>query len=530
MKNYLILIFAISLISVWPFLKKGYFKSHDGEWMVIRFTAFHQSLADGQFPVRFTKRLNSNYGYPVFNFLYPGPFYMAEIPKLLGLSYVNSIKAVFIFSSIGSSLLMFWALSKKYSFQASFAGSITYLFAPYRFVDMYVRGSLGESTAFLAPPLILAVIFALNRGKTNLLLFLPFAVSFLILAHNVSAIIFLPFLMFYAYTILSRSRFISFLKFSTLGVALSSFFAIPALADLGLVRLSQIKVADTLNYLVPISKLIYSQHGFGSNPNDTAGLSVQIGIVSLLSLSVGVAALILKKKMDTSTKYTLITLLITILLMTRHSSFLWANIPFIDIIQFPWRLLSLIVLLSSILVAQTLDATKSYWISTIMVVISIVTTIQYIQPSEWTSYDDSYYSTNEDTTTVKDEYLPLWVQKRPTSRANTASVQNSDLSFDSEEINNQGYNAILNASQNTRLTINTIYFPGFYAKIDGKRTNIEYTANTGGLMNIQLPKGRHEVIIKYSKSPIHLASEIISIIALLLTGVLFFRKWQKQNF
>src|SRR3989344_5693776 len=124
----MITLIILSLVACWSFFKKGYFESHDGEWMAIRFTAFHQALSSGQFPVRFTDRLNNNYGYPVFNFLYPLPFYIAEVSKLAGA-----------------------------------AGAITYLFIPYRFVDLYVRGSLGESVAFAFVPLILGSIFKIQK-------------------------------------------------------------------------------------------------------------------------------------------------------------------------------------------------------------------------------------------------------------------------------------------------------------------------------------------------------------------------------
>src|SRR4030042_3821200 len=128
-KLFIILIFT-SLIAVWPFLKKGFFQSHDGEWMVIRFTAFHQTLASGQFPVRFVARLNNNYGYPVMNFLYPLPFYFAEVPKVLGFGFVDSIKIIFVISTIASVGAMYWALSQLFNKQASLAGAIVYLFIP----------------------------------------------------------------------------------------------------------------------------------------------------------------------------------------------------------------------------------------------------------------------------------------------------------------------------------------------------------------------------------------------------------------
>ncbi|MBI5019227.1 hypothetical protein HZB58_03065 [Candidatus Gottesmanbacteria bacterium] len=67
-----VLLIGIALFAVlYPLMRPGFFVSDDGEWMIIRLSAFYQSLADGQFPVRYLGRLNNSYGYPVANFLYP---------------------------------------------------------------------------------------------------------------------------------------------------------------------------------------------------------------------------------------------------------------------------------------------------------------------------------------------------------------------------------------------------------------------------------------------------------------------------
>src|SRR3990167_7669305 len=101
MKKYFILIIFLSLMALWPFFKKGYFETHDGGWIIIRFSAFHQTLTAGQFPARFVDRLNNNYGYPVFNFLYPLPFYLAEVPRILGFGFVESIKIITVLATLG---------------------------------------------------------------------------------------------------------------------------------------------------------------------------------------------------------------------------------------------------------------------------------------------------------------------------------------------------------------------------------------------------------------------------------------------
>src|SRR3989344_5251065 len=190
----MITLIILSLVACWSFFKKGYFESHDGEWMAIRFSAFHQALSSGQFPVRFVDRLNNNYGYPVLNFLYPLPFYLSELPKALGFGFVDSVKITFILSTVLSVVAMFWALSQYFSKYASIAGAIIYLFIPYRFVDLYVRGSLGENVAFAVAPLVLGSIFKISKGQKIFLPFLAICVGLLIISHNVIAVLFLPLL------------------------------------------------------------------------------------------------------------------------------------------------------------------------------------------------------------------------------------------------------------------------------------------------------------------------------------------------
>ncbi len=48
-----------------------------------------------QFPPRFVPDLSFAFGYPLFNFVYPLPFYIGEIFHLIGFSLVDSVKIVF---------------------------------------------------------------------------------------------------------------------------------------------------------------------------------------------------------------------------------------------------------------------------------------------------------------------------------------------------------------------------------------------------------------------------------------------------
>ncbi len=529
MTRYYVIIFLLSLFSVWPFFNDGYFKSHDGEWMLIRFTAFHQSLSEGHSPVRITKRLNNNYGYPVLNFLYPGPFYLAEIPKVLGLSFIASIKLIFVTTTIGSALLMFWALSKKFTALASFIGSMVYLFAPYRFVDIYARGSLGENTAFFTAPIILGSIFAISKGSKIFFPILSLSVAFLLISHNVVAVLFLPIFTVICAIHLPRRDFFRAVIYIALGCVASAFFTIPALLDLRYVRLSEIQIADATEHLVSISKLIFPSWGYGANPNSVGGISTQLGIVPIISLLAGAYISIRGKKRDPIILFLILVFLTAIFLMLNISKAAWETLPLIDTIQFPWRLLSITVLVSAILSAFVVEHLKGLRIVVFFVILSMASTVMYAKPVGFNYQPDSYYSTNEDTTTVKNEYLPIWVQKIPEKRADTLTAKNANINILGENLHALTYKATLEAKDNTQLIYNMVYYPGFKAILDSQNTDISYD-NPGGLISIKLPKGVHEVIIYYGKTTVHLVSELISILALTLTLILIYKQWRKQNF
>lgn len=523
MKKWLLLVLLTSLIAIWPYFKSGYFESHDGEWMVIRFTAFHQTLRAGQIPVRFVDRLNQNYGYPVSNFLYPAPFYFAEVPKILGFGFVNSIKIIFALSVLVSAVAMFWALSQVFKFPQSAAGAIIYVFTPYRLLDLYVRGSLGESVAFAITPLILGCIFKISKGHKGFLPLLSLSEALLILSHNVMALIFSPFLLIMALLVIKARLQIIF--FFALGLLISAFFSIPALYDLRYVYLSQIHVSSVRDHLVNFWDLIIPSWGYGPTPTVSGGLSTQIGVVPLLIIVIAaIASFRIRQKLII---FQLTAFLIVFLLMTKPSLPFWQNLPFSDLIQFPWRLLSLIVFIVAYLTAYLASNSKKKNLTiSVLIIASVFLTIPYTKPRLFVNRGDDFYATNEDSTTVRDEYLPLWVKEKPSLRSYEKIQPSPSYDILSQVSRPSRYQAIIESKATTQVFVNTIYFPGWQVTIDEVKSPIEYN-NKYGLITFQLPEGKHEVIINYTRSPVHLTSEIISLFGIIIGG-LFILKWRKH--
>lgn len=531
MKKYFFLLTIISLIAIWPFFKNGFYKSHDGEWMIIRFTAFHQTLRAGNIPVRFTDRLNNNYGYPVLNFLYPLPFYLSEIPKILGFNFVESIKVIFVTSTVFSALAMFWALSRKYTIEASLAGGILYLFIPYRFVDIYVRGSIGESLSFAIIPLILGSLFCIAKSKKIYYPLLSFFTALLIMSHNVIAVLFLPIFLVLAYLLIKKDFWQILTSFS-LGILSSAFFWLPALYDLQYVRLSQISVSNIGDHLIPFSRLFIPSWGYGPTPVGKGAFSPQVGLVALTAILATLFLRLRSKDKNIIVDFLIFISFVSIFLMSRLSSSFWNLVPFVSVIQFPWRLLSVIVFTASYLIAFVIDANKQKWLLVSLVILaSIISTSLYIKPVSFIDRPDSYYATNEDSTTVRDEYLPLWVKEKAANRADQKIIiNNENASILNVKIKPNYYKFTVTSQDNIDVKVNTIYFPGWQVMTNGQKINIDYQ-NQSGLITFKLPKGNNDVIIQYTRTPVHLLSEVISVLALSLSLVYFLiLKWKKQKF
>jgi hypothetical protein len=485
----IILLILLTLPAVNALFRPGFFPSHDGEWMVIRLSAFHQALADGQFPVRWSIRLNHGFGYPVLNFLYPLPFYLGELGYLISGSFTQAIKLVFIFSFWASSLTMFYWLKSKFSGWPALAGSLVYSYAPYRFVDTYVRGSVGESLGFVfIPVLFYAVDLIPKKPKIGIILG-ALAAAATILSHNVF-IIFVILAIVYGVLSLPRRDF-KFLALSlALAAALSAYFWLPALLELKLVYASKLVVANPIDHLASFSQLVLPSWGYGASATGAGAMSMQIGLVNL---GVILASLIFRRR-----HLFLITNLVAIFLMYRLAGPFWSILPGVSVIQFPWRLLSLTTFATAVLAA---DLIKKPIVAILVSSVVILLNLSYARPQEFTFLPDAYYATNDDTTTVQGEYLPLWVSQPPRQRIPERAVfvsgEGSITEF--KETNTQIHFLVepVQKEPTAVVKVNQLYYPGWLVTVNGQPVPVDLSYN--GVMAFTVPKSRSGVLIRWQE-------------------------------
>ncbi len=478
-------ILLASILLLWPLFYRGFFVTDDGDWMIIRLSAFYQSLAEGQFPVRFLGRLYHNYGYPVANFLYPGFLYVGSFVRLFGFSYVDVIKIVLSISVVGSAVVLYLTLRKKYHLLEATVGAISFVLSPYVVFDLFKRGSVGELFAFLPASILFYGIVS------NVLWVIPVATAVLLVSHNSLALLFLG--VFLLFSFMQSKRFL-YIKSIGIGIGMATFFWLPALYERRFVLFDSIRVADSLSYFIRLDQWPL----------------LGIGFISSLVL-----LFFAKHKITVFEKTSAVVTLCSAALALPISMFVWKLIPQLSFyVQFPYRFLSLASFIGAFTVSSMLSFVPNK-IKGIVVFILTCSLVYIVLVSQsaivYVDHGEGYYSTNEATTTVKNEYMPRWVQTIQTIRAaQKVEVLSGDAEFFSSQDTVQRIDGIIDAKAESLISINTIYYPGWGVALNGVLTPIEYK-NPYGVMHITVPKGKHRLEASFRETGFRLVADIISL-------------------
>ncbi len=507
----ILLLLLVSFPAVRALLQQGGFTSHDLTHHVIRQISMDKLLSEGQFPPRWSGELNNGYGYPVFLFNYPLPALFGEVFHKSGFGFVDSVKAVLLssmlISVIGMYLFLYALLRSKL---AAFLGAIFYLYAPLRFLNVYVSTAVGSALALGIVPF---VFWALLRGKT-----VPGSVFLagLILAHNVTALIFAPLILFFA-----RKN----LKIILLGLGLSAWFWIPAVLEKQYTRFDEVFGNFYQDQFPSLQQLIRSPWGYGlSHPAkpEVGDMSYQIGLVHIGVILV----LISRIKSDRLVIFVLSVFALSLFLMLKISLPLWENLPFLSLVQFPLRFQAWSVFAASIaaaLLVKYLPFKKILFFSLLFLVI-------YANRNHWNineKFDpgEQYYLNLKTTSTTYGEHLPKWGKIYDSPSPGKLEFVTGTGKINILEDKSHRVLAEIEATSVATLRFNQIYFPGWEILVDNKKINFDYLIDgeSYGLPIFDMDKGKHIVLAEFKNTPVRNIADGISIVSLGVLMIIVFK-------
>ncbi|MHC1743866.1 MAG: 6-pyruvoyl-tetrahydropterin synthase-related protein [Syntrophobacteraceae bacterium] len=349
------LILAAGLISSYPLLFAQPFYSHDLEHHLPRLAQYFAALQSGQFPVRWLPDLMGGYGLPTFVYIPPLAYMLGALLQFMGIGLLYTYKMLLLVTILFSGIAMYsWAREYISSSSATVA-SFAYMFAPYRFVDIYVRGALPEALSFVFLPLIFLSIHKLWRDPRPVrLVLLSIVLAGLLFSHNITALGGYGLAVLYGGFLFWRHRDTkaAFLLASgfALALSISATYWVPAIFEMKYVYMGDSSVGDVQEGFIYPIQLLSSLWGYGySAPGiENDGMSFQIGnfiVAGFILFSIDVWRT--KGMIRSDWPFFLVVIVGSIFLTLSVSAHVWDTIPLMRFFQFPWRLLAFITFVGS---------------------------------------------------------------------------------------------------------------------------------------------------------------------------------------
>lgn len=535
----------ICLPALIPLFHQQFFHLHDFTH-VARLSEMHEALMDGHFPVRWSRNLGYGFGMPQFNFYAPLAYYIAEVFHLVGFNALNSIKLLVGFNFLVSFWAMYFLVKRPWGTLAGILAATAFIYIPYRAVDTYVRGAFGELTAITMLALcFLTLVYLFYRPDWRWVGFSALAVAALVLSHNLVALISLPFLLVLAAILIlisdsndKRALLIKFCVVFCLGIGLSSFYALPALTE------KQYTMVDTLtqgfsnyhHHFLYFRQFFIGDWGYGGS---IAGLdddiSFQIGWLQVLLAFLAGAALVFRfrklKVIDkTLVSYSLIGILVAMFLSTYKSQLIWEHFEAIlAFIQFPWRFLSVIIVLVSIASGASLlifyPRIKVARVPFVIAVAALLVIINvgFFRPQGYLEHTEDLYYTDpvkiqSHMSGIIPDFIPrhelIGDLKPPDSRFEVGDSA-TELTVKVDRVHE--FALSVKAQTSDILTIHIFDFPGWQLYLNGKKID-HMTDSVTGLMSVYLPPSTEDVIISgvFEEQGLRLMVDIISLTSLFI--------------
>lgn len=556
LKNYFVVIalILIFLLSNYSFFHPSFFHVHDFTHAA-RIAEMARALDEGQLPVRWSANFGYGFGMPLFNFYAPLPYFIGALFFKMGFDLVTSIKLLCIFINLVT-IFGSYLLGKK--MLGRFGGLLlvsAYALAPYRAVNLFVRGAFSEVFAMAFLPLVLFAIVAFAKEeKKKYLLLLLISILAIILSHNLTAMIFLPLAALFTFVFLFYQKKLKLIYLIAmqflLALGLSAFYMLPAFMEKDLTIINKIfsgyfHYSHHFLYIRQFFQDNWQYGGSAWGPNDD--VSFFLGKGQLFALAtvflLGFYRFIRKPKQFFKSSLFFYILIFTFFVFSGlfmsilKSKFIWDQVALLQYIQFPWRFLSLVSLFLAILAALSVYLFKNskikYFYALVLFFI-LLSNFRYFKPKEYLDdasalyYGDSLKIQNQMSETLPD-YIPIQMaeekilleknQSLPTSWLENIQA-NTEISF----LVDRGFEKLVavNLQNPEVLNFKVANFIGWQAELDGQNWPIQTNRELGNIQ-IEVPAGQHKVGIRFTENTIaRLIGDLVSLLALLISLIYFY--------
>ncbi|MBR3683854.1 MAG: hypothetical protein IKL78_03145 [Lachnospiraceae bacterium] len=550
-----IILLLVSFAASLPLMTTELSWGDDIAYHLVRIEGIKDGLRDGQFPVMIYPEGMDGHGY--LNAMYPNLFlYIPAVLRLMGVSIVNSYKALLILSNVATVYLTYYAIrSITKERKTAILAATVYALAPYHFTNLYARAALGEALAMAFLPLMIAGLYHVIIGQKKYWWMLAIGLTGLLESHILSA--FLGILLcviagiIYIVPLCREKRIFTILKAAGLTILLNLGFIVPFLYYYmnGNLYDQALGWSSFYEYSIYFSEILGNA---ANNHYRAMTLGVPVAIMLILSI----VYLVEKKKREDANESGFLLLLtvvtgIVLFMTTCHfaGKDLLSIAPFnffLKNVQFPWRLLGIVtalgILIGSIAMAKSALLTQHKNIITIvlMVVVLLASTQSYSENMPYPVHTDTYTSGHEskvigiqkgeNTIVYPWEWRPAGMTDSVVSIHDILVPDSAVEILSHERSGTKTTVTYRNSEEDMFMLLPITYYYG-YEIVDEKGNEVPFEMSSTGLIQLDLLNDgiEHTYIIEYKGSFLFTGATLVSIGTVIGWIVISLLKKRKVN-
>ena len=540
-----IILFIISVIFVFDlFIHQGRPSTFDGPTHLANIAQVHAGLADGDFPVRWGGEF-ARYGWPAPQFAQQTTSYLGAFLTFITNDIVISYNLVVLIGVFVSSLLMYIFLRFHARQTAALIGVIVFHFAPYRIMNVYIRGALPE---FFASIFIISILIALylvlKKESVKGYYLLTISVALLLLTHLFMFIVGSFIFITYGLYLLNENRKNLFIKIIALGlsiglgIGLTSYYIFPLFMEVKYLYYGGAGGHFVQGHFLTWKNFLTENwQYFFQGDIDVRGNILQSGIIESVILIMSVVHLtqryIQKKSINVLLLIVTIVGVIYVFFTTSLSSIFYQT-P-LGSIQHPWRMLTGFIIIPPIVLSLMMDKlSKKYMSASIIIIVIAIGVLRFPQlygKNYLLENQRTYYQTHDNLHgTIMNTIWMGEVRDYP-YKDTKVEIFEGDGKISDLFVSNSSRSFIINSLSNTKVADYTFYFPGWRTYIDGVETQIQFQdPKYRGVITYEVPSGRHEVKSKFTNTKPRIVGNILTMMGVFAFGVIvmFFPKAQKK--
>lgn len=557
----LVLLALMGLMVGWPLLQPVLVCGDDFPGHLAHVVEHDRLLSQGVWYSRWAPDLAFGYGYPAFNFYPPLAHYVAMAIHRLGLNTTHAVNVTMALAFVIAGPAMYLLARSTYGGdRAGMIAGFSYTLAPYLAHNALRRFALNEALAMSGAPLVLWAFARLKDGSPRFpygrVLLAALAYAALILTHNLMALLLTPLLLgylFLAWWVQGRPRALigRAAAAGALAVGLTAFFWLPFITEIGWVQSWRATILDLTGeplyplHFVSLRDLLLPQTLW---PAYSAGNPLLQRLLSLPQVALALLALPLAWRAPSRLARGAVllfglALIVTVFLITGASRPLWDNIRPLQIVQFPWRLLSLaslsLALLAGLGAANLLaQAVGDRWSAVgvaLLAVLFAAWTLPWLRPFACNVEPNPstrfllWVDRNHVGGGSGGEFLPYWVETVPAESPLEADlVAGRPLDrLDRTNLPGEAHARLLSSRptsssweidspQAFTALFDNLYYPGWKVLIDGAPAPISLSPSTG-LIVARIPSGPHVVTLRLDLTRGQMIGNLVSLFGVLIT-------------